>query len=56
MKRLLILFFLTSCAYLNPNVNTDNSSLNFNRDLTFNDFKNLLIKYSETNTYPSIDQ
>ena len=56
MKRLLILFFLTSCAYLNPNVNTDNSSLNFNRDLTFDEFDKLLIKYAESNPYPNIDK
>jgi len=54
MKKLLILFFLTSCVSNNPNVNSSNTKLDFNDDLSFDDFNNLLIEYVKTSPYPDI--
>ena len=56
MKKLLILIFLVSCSSPNSNINTNNTKLNFNDDLSFNEFKQLLIQYAETSPYPNIDQ
>ena len=56
MKRLLILFFLVSCVSSNSNVSTNNKKLNFNDDLSFDDFNQLLIQYAEKNIYPNIDK
>ena len=55
MKKILILFFITSCVSPNSNVNHNNKKYNFSEDLSFNEFKHLLNKYSETNLYPNID-
>jgi hypothetical protein len=56
MKKLLILIFLVSCSSPNSNISTNNTKLNFNDDLSFNEFKQLLIQYAETSPYPNIDQ
>jgi len=56
MKKLIILFFLASCALPNSNVGTYKTKLNFDEDLTFNEFNKLLIEYAETSPYPNIDQ
>ena len=56
MKRLLILFFLTSCSTTNSNVNLNNIVLNFDDNLNFDDFKELLIQYVEISPYPNIDK
>ena len=56
MKKLLILFFLTSCVSLNPNVNSSNTKLDFNENLSFDDFNKLLIEYVKTSPYPNIDK
>jgi hypothetical protein len=56
MKKLIIFFFLASCASLNPNINSSNTILNFNDDLSFEDFNELLIQYAETSPYPNIDK
>ncbi len=56
MKKLLIFFFLASCASPNSNVNTNNLKLNFDKDLSFNEFNQMLIQYSKTTPYPNIDQ
>mgnify|MGYP001194677899 CR=1 FL=1 len=55
MKKLLILIFLASCASPNSNIN-NNIKLNFNDDLSFDDFNQLLIQYAEKNIYPNIDK
>ena len=51
MKKLLIIFFLTSCV----SSNTTNSTFNFHKDLSYNDFKELLKEYAIENAYPNID-
>ena len=56
MKILLILFFLTSCVTHNSNINPSNTKLNFNDDLSFDEFNQLLIQYAKTNPYPNIDK
>ncbi len=56
MKKLIILFFLASCVSPVSNVGTNKTKLNFNDDLTFDEFQKLLIQYAETSPYPNIDQ
>ena len=52
MKKILLLIFLTSCS--SNNLDTNNLNLNFNKDLTFNEFKELLIKYNDLSPYPDL--
>jgi len=56
MKKLFFFLFLISCAAPNSNYNVNNQILDFNKDLTFDEFNQLLIKYAETTSYPNIDQ
>ena len=56
MKKLLILFFLVSCVSPNTNVNSSNTKLDFNDDLSFDDFNNLLIEYAKTSPFPNINK
>ena len=56
MKKLIILFFLLSCASPNSNISTNNMKLNFNDDLSFDEFNQLLILYAKTNPYPNLEQ
>jgi hypothetical protein len=56
MKKLYLFLFLLSCAAPNSNYNVNNEILDFNKDLTFDEFNELLIKYAETASYPNIDQ
>ena len=56
IKKLIILFFLASCALPNSNVDTNKTKLNFNDDLTFDEFNELLIQYAKTSPFPNIDQ
>ena len=55
MRILLILFLLASCAPPSPNVNHGNTGLNFNDNLSFDDFNNLLIEYAKTSPFPNIN-
>jgi hypothetical protein len=56
MKALFLFLFLLSCAAPISNYNVNNEILDFDKDLTFNEFNNLIIKYAETTPYPNIDQ
>ena len=57
MKKLIILLFLlASCVSPNSNIDTNNPQLNFNDDLSFDEFKQLLIQYAKTSPYPNIDK
>jgi len=56
MKKLIILLFLASCVLPNSNINTNNTQLNFNDDLSFDEFSQLLIQYAKTSPYPNIDK
>jgi len=56
MKKLFLLIFLVSCTMPNTNYNNDNIDINFNDDLTFDEFDKLLKKYSEKSIYPNINK
>ena len=56
MKKIFLFFFLISCSSKNLNYDTKNEILNFNKDLTFDEFNMLLIKYAEIAPYPNIDR
>ncbi len=53
---LFIFLFLLSCGAYNSNDIAENEFLDFDKDLTFDEFNELLIKYAETTSYPSVDQ
>ena len=52
MKKIALFLLLTACTtnYL------ENEVLNFDRDLSFQEFKKLLIKYTKNTKYPDIDK
>ena len=56
MKYLFFFLFLLSCTSLNLSKDTKDIILDFDKDLTFEEFNNLLIIYTETNPYPNIDK
>ena len=56
MKKLIILLFLVSCVSPNSNIDNNNAKLNFNDDLSFDEFNQLLILYAKTNPYPNLEQ
>ena len=56
MKKILILFFLTSCVSPDVYNSHEVSKLNFDDDLSFNEFNQLLIEYAKNSPYPNIDQ
>ena len=51
MKKIIFLIFLTACTSKNVN----NNILDFNMDLTFDEFKILLKEYNKKKGYPDID-
>jgi hypothetical protein len=55
MKNIFLFLLLISCAAPNSNFNTDNKTLDFDKDLTIIQFNELLIEYSKISSYPSID-
>ena len=55
MKKLFFLFLLTSCSSNNISNNLNNEVLDFNRELSFEEFKVLLEKYNNISQYPDID-
>ena len=48
------MIFLTACA--SKNLNNNNNVLDFNMDLTFDEFKILLEEYDKNKGYPAIDK
>ena len=56
MKKLIFFCFLISCASPNHNYNVKNEVLDFNKNLTFDEFAELIIKYAKISTYPNIDE
>ena len=54
MKKILLFLFLLSCSSMNLEDNSDNEILDFNKELTFDEFKRLLVKYNKVNKYPDI--
>ena len=51
MKKIIFLIFLTACTSKNVN----NNILDFNMDLTFDEFKILLEEYNKKKGYPDLD-
>ena len=51
MKKIIFLIFLTACTSKNVNSNI----LDFNMDLTYDEFKVLLEEYNKNKEYPDID-
>ena len=51
MKKIIFLIFLTACSSKNIN----NNILDFNMDLTYDEFKVLLEEYNKKKGYPDID-
>ena len=56
MKKLFLFIFLISCTTPNSNYNVNNEFLDFDKNLTFDEFNTLLIKYTRTSSYPNIDE
>ena len=60
-KIILFLFFLTSCSlnnnssYWNETFNSDYEELEYAKDYTFDEYKNLLIQYSNKNKIPKLN-
>ena len=52
MKKIIFLIFLTTCT---TEKNINNNILDFNMDLTFDEFKILLEEYNKKKGYPDID-
>ena len=52
MKKIIFFFLLTACT----TNHSKNEFLNFDRDLSFNEFNKLLIKYNKNNKYPDINK
>ena len=53
MKKLFLFLFLISCV--SPKNEIKNELLNFDKDLTFDEFNTLIIRYAEISAYPDID-
>jgi hypothetical protein len=56
MKKLIIFLLVVSCSSYNTKHNSKNLSLNFDDNLSFDDFNILLIEYAKISPYPNIDQ
>ena len=55
MKKIFIFFFLLSCSSTESNLSQNITKFDFNKNLTFNDFKKMIIQYSKEAPYPNID-
>ena len=53
MRFVFLLLFLTSCTSKNV---SSISNLDFNKDLTYEEFKSLLIEYNKISEYPSLNE
>ena len=54
MKKLFFLFLLTACSLSNKSNYINNEILNFDRELSFEEFKILVDKYNSISKYPDI--
>ena len=52
MKKIVFFLLLSSCS--SNNLTTE--IINFDKDLSFKEFKELVIKYSKISKYPDIDK
>ena len=55
MKKLFFLFLLTACSSNNMSNDLSNEVLDFDRELTSEEFKVLVDKYNNISKYPDID-
>ena len=55
MKKLFFLFLLTACSSNNMSNDLNNEVLDFDRELTSEEFKVLVDKYNNISKYPDID-
>ena len=55
MKKIILLLILASCSAKSIESKSNNSLLDFNIDLNFDEFKSLLDKYNNINEYPDIN-
>ena len=55
MKKIIILFFLSSCSISEINSEKSKEILNFDKNLSFAEFNELAKKYADSNPYPNID-
>jgi|ETNmetMinimDraft_8_1059916.scaffolds.fasta_scaffold885305_2 hypothetical protein len=56
MKKIILLLFIVACSSINKNKSINNEFIDFNKDLTFDEFKYMLEKYSNSINYPDIDK
>ncbi len=55
MRKLFFLFFLAACSSNNISKDLNNEVLNFDRELSFEEFRILVDKYNNISKYPDID-
>ena len=55
MKKLFFLFLLTACSSNNMSNDLNNEILDFDKELTFEEFKVLIDKYNNISKYPDMD-
>ena len=55
MRKLFLLFLLTACSSNNTSSDLNNVVLNFDKELSFEEFRVLLDKYNIITNYPSIN-
>ena len=56
MKKFIIFLFLMSCSSNNAKESLSTNNFNFNDELSFEQYKKLLIEYNEISNYPDIDK
>ena len=56
LRKILILFFLMSCSTPNSQNELGSDSLNFDNNLTFNEFNELLKEYAKISPYPDLGE
>ena len=54
MKKFFFLFLLTACSSNNMSTDLSNKILDFDRELSFEEFKVLVDKYNSISKYPDI--
>ena len=55
MKKIFLFIFLSSCVVPNSDISTNKKSFEFNKNLNFDEFHQLLIKYADSSSYPDIN-
>ena len=55
MKKLFFLFLLTACSSSNMSSDLNNEVLDFNKELSFEEFGVLVDKYNNISKYPDIN-